>query len=57
MVYATYNSAIDGRDLRERYYADRRATFPPDHGKSFLRITSVRYADTTVYRAETGNQL
>lgn len=35
-VYATYACASDGRDLRSRYYADRRENFPPDHGKSCL---------------------
>lgn len=30
-VYATYHSRADGLDLRKRYYADRRANFPPDH--------------------------
>ena len=33
MVYATYYGKSDGTDLRERYYADRRANFPPEHGK------------------------
>jgi 2-aminoethylphosphonate dioxygenase len=33
MVYATYHTATDGSDLREKYYAHRRATFPPDHGE------------------------
>jgi ectoine hydroxylase-related dioxygenase (phytanoyl-CoA dioxygenase family) len=33
MVYATYHGATDGSDLREKYYAHRRATFPPDHGE------------------------
>jgi hypothetical protein len=33
MVYATYHSTADGLNLREQYYTDRRATFPPDHGK------------------------
>jgi hypothetical protein len=32
MVYATYHSAADGPDLREKYYIDRRVVFPPDHG-------------------------
>lgn len=32
-VYATYACASDGRDLRDRYYADRREHFPPDHGE------------------------
>ncbi|KFY72991.1 hypothetical protein V499_06897 [Pseudogymnoascus sp. VKM F-103] len=31
MVYATYHSAADGPDLREKYYIDRRVVFPPDH--------------------------
>ncbi|KUJ10171.1 PhyH-domain-containing protein [Mollisia scopiformis] len=31
MIYATYASEADGKDLRERYYEHRRATFPPDH--------------------------
>ena len=31
-VYATYHCLKDGRDLRERYYVDRRENFPPDHG-------------------------
>ncbi|KAK5111651.1 hypothetical protein LTR62_004756 [Meristemomyces frigidus] len=30
-VYATYHRVSDGTDLRARYYADRRANFPPDH--------------------------
>lgn len=30
-IYATYNRALDGTDLRERYYADRRLNFPPAH--------------------------
>ena len=30
-VYATYHCVKDGRDLRERYYIDRRENFPPDH--------------------------
>jgi ectoine hydroxylase-related dioxygenase (phytanoyl-CoA dioxygenase family) len=33
MVYATYHAVTDGSDLREKYYAHRRATFPPDHGE------------------------
>jgi hypothetical protein len=32
MVYATYHGVSDGTDLRQRYYADRRANFPPEHG-------------------------
>lgn len=32
-IYATYNTKTDGKDLRSRYYADRRANFPPDHGE------------------------
>lgn len=35
-VYATYACARDGKDLRDQYYADRRETFPPDHGELFL---------------------
>lgn len=31
-VYATYACARDGQDLRDKYYADRRENFPPDHG-------------------------
>lgn len=30
-IYATYNRVSDGTDLRERYYVDRRANFPPAH--------------------------
>jgi len=30
-VYATYHCVSDGRDLKERYYSDRRENFPPDH--------------------------
>jgi len=30
-VYATYHCVSDGRDLKERYYIDRRENFPPDH--------------------------
>ena len=30
-IYATYHCASDGRDLKERYYIDRRENFPPDH--------------------------
>lgn len=30
-VYATYNRVSDGTDLRDRYYVDRRANFPPAH--------------------------
>ncbi|EME44303.1 hypothetical protein DOTSEDRAFT_130771 [Dothistroma septosporum NZE10] len=30
-VYATYHRAVDGEKLREKYYKDRRANFPPDH--------------------------
>lgn len=30
-VYATYHCVSDGRDLRHRYYIDRRENFPPDH--------------------------
>lgn len=33
MVYATYYGKSDGTDLRQRYYADRRANFPPEHGE------------------------
>lgn len=33
-VYATYHNVSDGSNLRDRYYADRRANFPPDHGRS-----------------------
>lgn len=32
-VYATYAMAKDGLDLRQKYYADRRENFPPDHGR------------------------
>lgn len=31
-VYATYHTKSDGKDLRARYYVDRRENFPPDHG-------------------------
>ena len=31
MIYATYSGTRDGLDLRERYYADRRENFPPEH--------------------------
>jgi 2-aminoethylphosphonate dioxygenase len=31
MCYATYAGKKEGRDLRERYYEDRRANFPPEH--------------------------
>lgn len=31
-LYATYNLAKDGTDLRHKYYAHRRTVFPPDHG-------------------------
>lgn len=30
-VYATFSKKSDGVDLREKYYADRRENFPPDH--------------------------
>lgn len=30
-VYATYHCLSDGTDLRDRYYVDRRANFPPAH--------------------------
>ncbi|QIX00973.1 hypothetical protein AMS68_006490 [Peltaster fructicola] len=30
-VYATYSMVSDGKDLRSRYYQDRREQFPPDH--------------------------
>lgn len=30
-VYATYHCVSDGRDLKQRYYIDRRENFPPDH--------------------------
>lgn len=33
-VYATYYPLLEGAGLRQKYYADRRANFPPDHGKS-----------------------
>lgn len=32
-VYATYHNKSDGKDLRAKYYVDRRENFPPDHGK------------------------
>ena len=32
-LYATYHSVSDGDDLRQKYYAHRRANFPPDHGE------------------------
>lgn len=35
-VYATYHRVSDGRDLREKYYVDRREIFPPDHGECVL---------------------
>lgn len=45
-VYATYACASDGRDLRERYYADRRENFPPDHGECWsIPLLQVRSAD------------
>ena len=31
MVYATYAGRSEGEKLREQYYADRRAMFPPEH--------------------------
>lgn len=31
-LYATYACTKDGKDLRDKYYADRRENFPPDHG-------------------------
>ena len=31
MVYATYAGRKDGLGLRDKYYADRRCEFPPDH--------------------------
>jgi hypothetical protein len=34
-VYATYHNLSDGKDLREKYYEDRRINFPPDHGMLF----------------------
>jgi len=33
-LYATYHMLSDGKDLRSKYYAHRRAHFPPDHGRS-----------------------
>ncbi|KXS98589.1 hypothetical protein AC578_4338 [Pseudocercospora eumusae] len=30
-IYATYYNFGDGKGLKERYYADRRDKFPPDH--------------------------
>ncbi|PLB37985.1 phytanoyl-CoA dioxygenase family protein [Aspergillus candidus] len=30
-LYATYHMRSDGEDLRAKYYAHRRANFPPDH--------------------------
>jgi ectoine hydroxylase-related dioxygenase (phytanoyl-CoA dioxygenase family) len=33
MIYATYHGVSDGTDLRQRYYADRRENFPPEHGE------------------------
>lgn len=41
MVYATYALARDGRDLRERYYEDRRRRFPPEHE----RVEGVDYSE------------
>lgn len=38
-VYATYACASDGQDLRDKYYADRRENFPPDHG-TFCSFTT-----------------
>lgn len=32
-IYATYHCVSDGTDLRDRYYVDRRANFPPAHEK------------------------
>lgn len=37
-IYATYHTKTDGADLKTRYYADRRANFPPDHGKLDLSL-------------------
>lgn len=31
-LYATFSMLGDGDDLRSKYYAHRRAIFPPDHG-------------------------
>ena len=36
-LYATFYGRADGEDLREKYYAHRRAAFPPDHGKLLLQ--------------------
>lgn len=41
-IYATYSKKSDGVDLRQRYYADRRANFPPDHGKSLFSLSPGR---------------
>jgi 2-aminoethylphosphonate dioxygenase len=47
MIYATYAGKEDGEDLREKYYADRRVEFPPDHSKSSIP-TDNNSADRTV---------
>ena len=38
VLYLTYNRAVDG-DQRERYFADKRAAFPPD----IERIPGIEY--------------
>lgn len=57
-VYATYARASDGRDLRDKYYADRRENFPPDHGIFSCRRNafSSRLANVSG-RANTGQRL
>lgn len=41
-IYATYACAKDGEDLRDKYYADRREHFPPDHG-SYSNVSQDPY--------------
>nr|POE87726.1 putative phytanoyl-coa dioxygenase [Quercus suber]POF00897.1 putative phytanoyl-coa dioxygenase [Quercus suber] len=48
-VYATYHNQSDGQGLREKYYADRRENFPPDHGElpgvAILVMVRIRMAN------------
>lgn len=40
-LYATYHMRADGDDLRAKYYAHRRANFPPDHGEFSLSLKTL----------------
>ncbi|CAI6101453.1 hypothetical protein V2G26_014767 [Clonostachys chloroleuca] len=59
-LYATYYCRKDGEDLRQRYYADRRINFPPDHERDPEKDYSAGfkvYASAAPFTAENADTL